>query len=277
MILGSPSNVERGENGRATLFGSEIDVLFRHYKTDWWCERVNVWKDARRIPDPAPLLRELENIIQPMVEGDLAVVNPFGAVVTQNKLSLAFFHEKIDLFRPDSQETIRRYIPVTKRLSSFEPGALEREKDEWVLKSDYGCEGAEVIVGRLTGEEAWTHALQLAEPAHWVAQRYFQAEIQDSGLIENYGVYMAGGSRPGLYVRLARGVTGTRLSSPRPSSVRRLPGGIPCLPRSARNGLRCDARVRGLIRAYTPGDRWLPFRMCLLLHSAADRGTDRPV
>ncbi|HUI65911.1 MAG TPA: glutathionylspermidine synthase family protein [Bacteroidota bacterium] len=270
VILGSPSNVERGENGRATVFGAEIDVLYRHYKADWLCERVNVWKDARRIPDPGPLLRELENIVQPMVEGDLAVVNPFGAVVTQNKLSLAFFHEKLDLFRPDSQETIRRYIPLTKRLSSFEPGALEREKDEWVLKSDYGCEGAEVIVGRFTDKEAWTHALHLAEPAHWVAQRYFQAEIQDSGLIENYGVYLAGGEPAGLYVRLARGVTGTTaIIAPaleRPPLARAASHASP----SGADRSGCNGAVRRLIRAYTPGERWLPFRMCLLLHSAAD-------
>jgi len=116
VLLGSPSNVEKGKNGRAMLFGTEIDVLFRHYKSDWWCERANVWKDAREIPDGAPLLRELQNVIGPMAEGDLAVVNPFGAVVTQNKLSLAFFHEKICLFKAASQETIRRYIPETKRL-----------------------------------------------------------------------------------------------------------------------------------------------------------------
>ena len=151
VVLGAPSNLERGENGRASLFGTDIDVLIRHYKTDWWCERVNVWKDARQIPDAKPMLRELQNVIEPMAGGLLAVVNPFGAVVTQNKLSLAFFHEMIDLFSGESQEIIRRYIPETKRLSSFGSGVLEREKDEWVLKSDYGCEGSEVIVGRITG------------------------------------------------------------------------------------------------------------------------------
>jgi glutathionylspermidine synthase len=270
VTIGSPSNVDRGENGRATMFGTEIDVLFRHYKTDWWCERVNVWKDARPIPDAGPLLGELENVIQPMVEGDLAVVNPFGAVVTQNKLSLAFFHEKIALFSEESRDAIERYIPLTRRLSSFEPGTLEREKDDWVLKSDYGCEGAEVIVGRLTGEEAWTNALGLAEPSHWVAQRYFQAEVDDSGFTENYGVYLAGGKPAGMYVRLARGITGsTAVVAP---ALERPPlagtgAHAPSLPGTFHG---CNERVRGLIRSYTPGEAWLPFRMSLLLYSAAD-------
>jgi glutathionylspermidine synthase len=270
VLLGSPSNLECGDNGRASLFGTEIDVLFRHYKTDWWCERVNVWKDARRIPDPQPLLRELGNVIGPMAERRLAVVNPFGGVITQNKLSLAFFHERIGLFSAGSQETIRRYIPLTRRLGSFEPGVLEREKDDWVLKSDYGCEGAEVIVGRLTGSEAWMNALQLAEPSHWVAQRYFQSEVQDSGLIENYGVYIIAGEPAGLYVRLSKGVTGsTALVAP---AIERPPlagAGAPAVAARTSPDI-CNPRVRDLLQAYTPGDRWLPFRMCLLLHSAAD-------
>jgi glutathionylspermidine synthase len=276
VVLGAPSNLERGENGRASLFGTDIDVLIRHYKTDWWCERVNVWKDARQIPDAKPMLRELQNVIEPMAGGLLAVVNPFGAVVTQNKLSLAFFHEMIDLFSGESQEIIRRYIPETKRLSSFGSGVLEREKDEWVLKSDYGCEGSEVIVGRITCAEAWRNALQLAVPAHWIAQRYFEAERQDGGLIENYGVYLAGGAPAGLYVRLSGGVTGsTAVVAPAlerpPLAGTEFQAAAPAGGQPACNGL-----VRDMIRAYTPAERWLPFRMCLLLHSAADEGLIGP-
>ncbi len=270
VLTGSPSNLGRSDNGRATMFGTEIDVLFRHYKTDWWCERVNVWKDARGIPDSSPLLGELTNVLGPMVEGRLAVVNPFGAVVTQNKLSLAFFHEKMDLFSPSSQETIRRYIPVTRRLSVCDVETLGREKDDWVLKSDYGCEGAEVIVGRLTGEEAWGEALRLAEPAHWVVQRYFQAERQDSGLTENYGVYIAGGEPAGLYVRLAGGVT-ANTAVVVPALERPILAGESSRAKSVRcEASSCDENVRKLIRAYTPSDRWLPFRMSLIVHSAAD-------
>ena len=132
VLAGSPSNLGRVDNGGATMFGTEIDVLFRHYKTDWWCERINVWKDAREIPDSSPLLGELASVLGPMVEGRLAVVNPFGAIVTQNKLSLAFFHQNLDLFSPSTQETIRRYIPDTRRLSACKVKTLEREKGDSV-------------------------------------------------------------------------------------------------------------------------------------------------
>lgn len=271
VLLGSPSNLELSDNGRASLFGTEIDVLFRHYKTDWWCERTNVWRDARAIPDPAPLARELQIVIGQMTEGRLAVVNPFGAVVTQNKLSLAFFHELMNLFSRESQDSIRRYVPATLRLSSAERGMLEREKDDWVLKSDYGCEGAEVIVGRLTDADAWKNALDLAEPRHWIVQRYFQAERQDSGLTENYGVYVAGGVPAGMYVRLSGGVTGTTAvvvpALVRPPLARMIHRADVLVEQHSSFDL--DARVRDLMGAYTTSSRWLSFRMCLLLRSAS--------
>jgi hypothetical protein len=38
-VLGSPFNLALGRDGTLTLFGDPIDVLVRHYKTDWWGER----------------------------------------------------------------------------------------------------------------------------------------------------------------------------------------------------------------------------------------------
>jgi len=277
VVLGAPANLEKSAKGYATLFGTDLDVLLRHYKTDWWCERTNVWKDARPIPDDAPLLREVQNVVGPMTEGMLAVVNPFGAVVTQSKLSLAFFHERIDLFTPESQQAIRKYVPLTKRLTSFEPGTLEREKDDWVLKSDYGCEGAEVIIGRDSAADAWANALRLAVPVHWVAQRYFEPEPEEGGLSANYGVYVAGGEPAGMYVRLSSGVTGsTAVVAP---ALERLPldGGDRQPPPDAPDGLPlCGPLVTELLDTYTPGERWLPHRMSLLLRSADDPALVEP-
>jgi len=278
VVLGAPANTGKSPRGRTTLFGTEIDILLRHYKTDWWCERTNVWTDARTIPDAAPLLREAQNVVGPMTDGMLAIVNPFGAVVTQSKLSLAFFHERTELFSAGSQQEIRKYVPLTKRLASFAPGALEREKADWVLKSDYGCEGAEVIIGRHVSAEAWSNALRLTVTRHWVAQRYFEPEPEESGLTANYGVYVAGGEPAGMYVRLSAGVTGsTAIVAP---ALERLPldgaghrpaGVIPdSLPASG-------SLVSELLEAYTPSERWLPHRMSLLLRSAEDAALVEPI
>jgi len=278
VVLGAPANLEKSPRGYTTLFGTEIDILFRHYKTDWWCERTNVWNDALPIPDAGPLLREAQNVVGPMTDGMLAVVNPFGAVITQSKLSLAFFHERIELFSSGSQQTIRRYVPLTRRLSSFGAGELEREKSDWVLKSDYGCEGAEVVIGRHVSAEAWANALRLAVPHHWVAQRYFEPEPEEGGLTANYGVYVAGGEPAGMYVRLSAGVTGTTAvvapaleRLPLDGAGRRPPGDIP-------EGLpSCGALVSELLDAYAPAGRWLPHRMSLLLRSAEDPALVEPI
>ncbi|HTO92997.1 MAG TPA: glutathionylspermidine synthase family protein [Bacteroidota bacterium] len=278
VVLGAPANLGKSPREYTTLFGTEIDILFRHYKTDWWCERANVWKDARQIPDDAPLLREAQNVVGPMTDGMLAVVNPFGTVITQSKLSLAFFHERMELFSSRSQQAIRRYVPVTRRLSSFGAGELEREKADWVLKSDYGCEGAEVVIGRHVSAEAWANALRLAIPHHWVAQRYFEPEQEEGGMTANYGLYIAGGEPAGMYVRLSAGATGsTAVVAP---ALERLPldgaGRRPAgdIPEEIPS---CGSLVSELLDAYTPAGRWLPHRMSLLLRSADDPALVEPI
>ena len=43
MALGSPFNLSNGAEGRVHLFDNPGDVLLRHYKTDWWGERMPAW------------------------------------------------------------------------------------------------------------------------------------------------------------------------------------------------------------------------------------------
>ena len=116
----------------------------------------------RPIPYAASLFSLLKDIIDSAINGKLAIVYPFGTIVTQNKLSLAFFHENLHLFTQETQEIILRFIPFTKRLSQIDPSLILENKDLWVLKSDYGCEGAEVIIGKLTPLDEWKRILHLA-------------------------------------------------------------------------------------------------------------------
>ena len=196
--------------------------MLRHYKTDWWCERKNVWKDSRPIPDAGPLFYLLKDIIDSAINEKLAIVNPFGTIVTQNKLSLAFFHENLHLFTQNTQGNILRYIPLTKRLSQIDPILVLEEKDMWVLKSDYGCEGAEVIIGKLTPLDEWKRILRLAIPERWIVQQYFEAEKTENGMTENYGIYLIHGRSQGVYLRLSQGVT-SNTSSITPVLERPLP------------------------------------------------------
>ena len=77
-----------------------------------------------------------------------------------------------------------------------------------MLKSDYGCEGAEVIVGATASDEQWSRALAEAVPGRWIAQRYFDACTDEDGFTVNHGVYVVGGSAAGFFSRVHKGATG---------------------------------------------------------------------
>ncbi|MGZ6126259.1 MAG: hypothetical protein ACXWLR_14930, partial [Myxococcales bacterium] len=59
VTLGSPFNLRRFAGRRAGLFDTPCDVFIRHYKTDWWTERIPVWSDEPEAPDPEPLSEQL--------------------------------------------------------------------------------------------------------------------------------------------------------------------------------------------------------------------------
>jgi hypothetical protein len=183
-------------------------LIVRHYKTDWWGERLPVWADAPPYPDPEPLHEPLGALLSAEAGGEVTVVNPLGSVVTQNKLSLAFCWEEQRRFSPRARNWIRKYIPETYRVGRVGAARLLAEREEWVLKSDYGCEGEETICGPFVGEDVWRQAVEQARPAHFIAQRFFSVRPDESGRLANYGVYLVGGSAAGFFTRLSRQGTG---------------------------------------------------------------------
>ena len=146
VVLGSPYNLTHDDRG-LVLFDEPISLMLRHYKTDWWGERQSAWDDEELL-DPQPLEEPLESVLAAMLDARVAVVNPFGAVVPQNKRSMALMWEQIHRFSRRAQETIRAHVPVTRRLEALHKEQLAAQKDDWVLKSDYGAEGDEVVIGR---------------------------------------------------------------------------------------------------------------------------------
>jgi glutathionylspermidine synthase len=205
VLLGSPFNLGRSKDGRVTVMGEAVDLIVRHYKTDWWGERETIWQNQQPFADPDPLDRELSLLLEAESEGRVTVVNPFGAVVTQNKLSMALMWERRDLFSPQSRGWIEEYLPETRRLAPM--NAAELHRDEWVLKSDYGCEGDSVVCGPFVKPNDWQLALTAAIPRHWVAQRFFEVAPAEDGLLPNYGVYLIGGRAAGIYTRLSAKAT----------------------------------------------------------------------
>ncbi len=213
IVLGSPYNLSHDERG-LVLFDEPISLLLRHYKTDWWGERQSVWDDEQLL-DTQPLEEPLEAVLAAMLDARVAVVNPFGAVVPQNKRAMALMWEQIHRFSRRSQETIRAHVPMTRRLEAFHRQQLAAQKDDWVLKSDYGAEGDEVMIGKHVTSEVWSEALGHARSSRWIVQRFFHAKQGARGESVNYGVFLLAGEAAGLYARVQVGATDTRaLSAP---------------------------------------------------------------
>jgi glutathionylspermidine synthase len=186
-----------------TVLGKPVGLIVRHYKTDWWGEREIIWANQQPYADEEPLARELLPLLEAEHEGRVTVVNPFGAVVTQNKLSMALMWERQELFSPQAQAWIRAYVPETRRMTHCQPNDLMRK--DWVLKSAYGCEGDSVVIGAFVKPKDWFLSLSALIPRHWVAQRFFNvAPFGDAVLLPNYGVYVLGGKAAGIFTRLSR-------------------------------------------------------------------------
>lgn len=206
-VLGSPWNIGRDNAGRPTLMGQPCVLFVRHYKTDWWSERLSVWTDGEPYEDARPFAAQLEVLLRGQMERRCVVINPFGAVVAQNKRLFALMWERMDLLPEEAAMAVRRYIPETVRLDAMHPEQLMAERDAWVLKSDYGCEGQEVIIGRSCTPEEWAETLLLAVPERWVAQRFFETSTDPDGTVLNFGPYTIAGRAAGLYVRAQNGPT----------------------------------------------------------------------
>ena len=206
VVLGSPYNLHAHHAGVA-MFGEPLDLVIRHYKTDWWGEREVVWTDAAPYLDPEPLHGPLRLLLKAEYGGHVTVVNPFGAVVTQNKLSLALMWEAMETFSPRARRWIRRYIPETYRLTQMTMDDVLNHRHLWVLKSAYGSEGDETVCGPYVSDDVWRDTLAHAIPEFWVCQRFFSVAPAPNGCNPNYGVYLVGGRSAGFYTRLSVAAT----------------------------------------------------------------------
>ena len=218
VVRGAPFNLHASSGRRIGLFGQPCDVLLRHYKTDCWAQQRRLWQQAPLPPQHAPLARELALIAAAMAAGTLGVLNPWGTAIAQNKRTLALPWELPGLFNAETLESVRRHLPETRFLDSLPQAQLIAEREQWVLKSDYGCEGAEVLVGRHCEAALWRTCLAQAVPERWIVQRAFTPQLDGDGRTVNTGVFLVGGMPSGLYTRTSLGPTGSGALS-RPTLV----------------------------------------------------------
>jgi glutathionylspermidine synthase len=198
VVLSSPFNIKEN-NGKIYIFDKEIQLILRHYKTDWWSERSSSWLDED-VPDPNPLFKQLKSLFNAEMAENLIVINPFGAILSQNKFSMSFFYDYINLFSKNSKEIINEIVPETRRAEDINFELID--KNEWVLKSIYGCEGDEVIIGKQVTDEIWNLTIEKIDKQKWILQRFFNAKKIDDK-IPNYGVYLISGIASGVFTRLS--------------------------------------------------------------------------
>ena len=201
VVLGGPTNLRIEVDGSVSLFGRRVDVMLRHYKTDWWGERRRSRYDMPPIWDAEPF-EVLGGLLDADAAGRVAIINPFASMPTQSKKAFAFLWEQLESFSEKSQQTIRAYVPKTYRFSGFEFETLLREQKRWVLKSDFGCEGEEVVVGANVSADHWRRSLKLAIPDRWVVQEFFEIQPLADGALPNIGLYTVAGKSAGLYGRV---------------------------------------------------------------------------
>lgn len=217
VVLGSPYNLGLSDDGRATLFHRPLAAILRHYKTDAWGERASAWLDET-LKDTAPLERPLGTVLKAAIERRTAVVNPFGSILPQNKRVMAFMWEHIHRFSTRGRATIERLVPYSSRLETLHEARLHAERAAWVVKSDYGAEGDEVLIGREMDDDEWRAALAQCRPGRWIAQRHLlgggaEDDVSADDLADNWGVFVVGGEAAGLYLRTQRGGTDDRALS----------------------------------------------------------------
>jgi hypothetical protein len=148
--------------------------------------------------------RQLKLVMNAMACKRLRVVNPFGTLLTQNKLALAFMWDMMSRFSPAAQRAISELIPETRRLADVGCERVVAEQNEWVIKSYYGFEGNEAICGAFVQPARWRKLVECLDPSVWVAQRFFEVRPDAQGMLPNYGVFLLEGEPMGCLYRISK-------------------------------------------------------------------------
>lgn len=210
VTLGSPFELQHGGPTDVLMRNKPCDLIVRHHRTDWWGQPAAVWKDEPASQHEGPLDGKLQLVLRAQRDGRVAVVNPFGAVVTHNKRVMALTWELIERLPEAARDAVRRHVPYTVRMETIDPEELLRDRVQWVLESDYGCEGGQTILGTECEEGEWRARVRNAVPERWIARRYARALADDRGRVTNLGVYVIGGEACGILCREQAGVTHPR-------------------------------------------------------------------
>ena len=122
VVLGSPFNLRRPRRRGPGPVRAALPAVVRHYKTDWWTERLPIWADEDAYPDPEPLDGPLAWSAGPAPRR-CAVVNPFAAVWPRTSAPGFLWERNEELLPRGPAGGPRPTCPQTVRLETVDPRA----------------------------------------------------------------------------------------------------------------------------------------------------------
>ncbi len=155
--------------------------------------------------------------------GKLTLLNGTISWILCNKLNLAALstHEESDLFSPEERETIKKYIPWTRRMSDTDTrfrgeninlkDSLLAHPELFTIKPAAELGGTGVLVGKTATAEEWRTAVEsnIGKP-DWLVQEYIEAlpylfPLEDGTVVEHasvWGFFVFGSQYVGGFLRI---------------------------------------------------------------------------
>lgn len=120
----------------------------------------HVWRMF--VPDTAPRTAGRDAIEAVLGAGNLRCFTSSASWLLTNKLVLAWLWEDLPLLAAADADIVRAHIPRTTLLTPALVTDARRRQAELVLKPEDGSSGRDVLIGRDTGAEDWSTALDRA-------------------------------------------------------------------------------------------------------------------
>lgn len=180
VILGNIYDLKVSEELQVSLYGNEIDAIFRYYPLDWL--------EYKETEDLGRLREALEN-------NKVISLNNTNSIISQNKIFFVLIYEllKFNFFNEEEVSLIKKHIPYT---------ALEVDKmktNDFIIKPILSREGKGIVLSR--------DVLDIEEfKEGYIFQEYiFSQTVQNKYPV--LGTYVCGSEFSGLYTRLGNEIT----------------------------------------------------------------------
>lgn len=147
------------------------------------------------------------------IAGKVLILNGPVCNVASNKLNLALLseHADSDIFSPPDRETIKTYIPWTRKIIDGLKEFIIANKNNLVIKPGAGMGGEGVYIGRYTPGAQWKEFVEMAvREQNWVVQEYVESlsyvyqagEYGAAEYIAAWGFFVFGSRYSGEFLRL---------------------------------------------------------------------------